>query len=167
MIISHDFGIGLIEYEARGKGNEFPVFDRCPSCHCVSQGNLHRNGFYWRYGIDEADQALCIPICQLRCLACGVNISILPDFLIPYFQHTLYAMIERIDYFSLGKRERLELSKHLAQHVMRFYENLHWIHTFFIDSGLQSGLSQNLKKEALKYMKRLQNIGVSTFFRRS
>lgn len=44
MIISHDFGIGIEEYEAKGKKNDFPVFDRCPDCQIIVQGNVHRNG---------------------------------------------------------------------------------------------------------------------------
>src|SRR5690625_5459191 len=76
MIIKFDFEIGLDEYESKGKQNEFPVFERCPNCNCISHGNLHRNGYYWRYGIDEKSELL-IPICRLRCKACGVNISIL------------------------------------------------------------------------------------------
>jgi threonine dehydrogenase-like Zn-dependent dehydrogenase len=79
MIISHDFGIGLVEYEERGKNNEFPLFDICPNCNSPAHGNLHRNGYYWRYGITEV-ATLRIPICRLRCLQCEKNISILPDF---------------------------------------------------------------------------------------
>src|SRR5438270_403941 len=84
MIISHDFGIGVVEYGERGKNNEFPLFDICPKCKSPAHGNLHRNGYYWRYGITDV-ATLRIPICRLRCLQCEVNISILPDFLIPYF----------------------------------------------------------------------------------
>lgn len=165
MIIQYDFGIGLDEYGERGETNEFPMFDRCPKCNCIAQGNLHRNGFYWRYGIDESKE-LCIPICRMRCLACKVNISILPDFLIPYFQHTLHTMIERIRRFLKGKK--VEGSRQqLAQHVKRFYKNLHWVHSFFVDLGHQLGLSKDLKKEALKYVKMIQDTGISSFFRRS
>jgi len=164
MIIIHDFGIGLEEYGLRGKENEFPMFDRCPDCNCIAQGNVHRNGYYWRYGIDEADQALRIPICRLRCLACGVNISILPDFLIPYFQHTLHAMVERIDHILKGRKVDGSRQQ-MAQHLERFYEKLHWLHTFFIDSGDHLGFSQNLKKEAQKYVKRHQDFGESAYSR--
>ncbi|WP_379588555.1 hypothetical protein [Oceanobacillus caeni] len=52
MIILHNFVIEIEEYEARGKKNNFPVFDRCPNCQCITQGYLHRNGYYWRYGIN-------------------------------------------------------------------------------------------------------------------
>ena len=40
MIIKFDFEIGLDEYESKGKQNEFPVFERCPNCNCISHGNL-------------------------------------------------------------------------------------------------------------------------------
>ena len=49
MIISHNFGISLEEYETRGLNNDFPLFHQCPNCKCPSSGNLHRNGYYWRY----------------------------------------------------------------------------------------------------------------------
>lgn len=165
MIISYDFGIELEEYETLGKGNDFPIFDRCPGCNCIAQGNLHRNGYYWRYGITE-DVELCLPICRWRCLACRVNISILPDFLIPYFQHTLHTVVERVRSYLEGERN-VENRQQLSQVIMRFYHRVNWIHSFFTDIGYQSGLTKDIKKEALKYMKMIQDIGVSPFFRRS
>src|SRR5690625_3683816 len=99
MLYIHDFGIELEEYAAQGKDNEFLIFDRCPSCNCITQGNLHRNGYYWRYGISENDKAYYIPICRWRCLSCKANISVLPSFLIPYYQHTIYTIVDRIHQF--------------------------------------------------------------------
>jgi len=165
MIISHDFGHGLEEYEAMGKDNDFPIFDRCPNCNCISQGNVHRNGYYWRYGINE-DDALYIPICRFICLACKVNISILPNFLIPYFQPTLSTIVERVHSFLEGKKSK-EDRQHLSQLTKRFYHRLHWIHSFFADIGFELGFTGDLKKEAQKYMKMIHDIGISTFFRRS
>lgn len=55
MIISHNFECGLLEYGEKGTENNFPIFERCPNYNCISQGNLHRNGYYWRYGIDDKD----------------------------------------------------------------------------------------------------------------
>lgn len=46
MIITHDFGIGLVEFIERGKDNDFPVLERCPICKSFSQGNIQRNGYY-------------------------------------------------------------------------------------------------------------------------
>lgn len=166
MIIKYDFGIDLKEYEKRGKENVFPIFERCPKCNCVSEGNLHRNGYYWRYGITEEDE-LYIPICRLRCLACKVNISILPDFLIPYFQSTLHTIVERVDYFLRGGKIARSLRQLFGQHLKRFFEVLQWIHSFFVDLGYSTGFSKDRKKEAQKYMKMILDIGVSLFFRKS
>ena len=165
MMILHDFGIGIEEYAANGKENVFPVFDRCPDCQSIAQGNVHRNGYYWRYGIDEEE--FYIPICRFRCLICKVNISILPSFLIPYFQHTFDGMVGRLS--SALKGEKVNGSRQqLKQHIKRFCERIHWIHTFFTDLGYKLGFTQETKKEAQKYVTMIQDFGESTsFFRRS
>lgn len=165
MIILHDFGVDITAYEEKGKDNNFPIFDKCPGCNCIAQGNLHRNGFYWRYGIN-GQEALYIPICRLRCLGCKGNISILPSFLIPYYQHTLHTMVERLESVLKGNKIN-ESRQQLAQHLKRFYERINWLHSFFIDLGIRQGLTMDIKKEALKYVKMIQDFGESSFFRRS
>lgn len=162
----HDFKIGLEEYARNGKENEFPVFERCINCNCIAQGNLHRNGYYWRYGINGKGEAFLIPICRFRCLVCKANISILPSFLIPYYQHTLYTIVDRVLQF-LEEKKMKGYRQQLAQHVKRFCERVHWIHSFFVDLGHRLGLSKDIKKEALKYMKMIHDIGVTSFYRRS
>ncbi|WP_077301640.1 DUF6431 domain-containing protein [Virgibacillus pantothenticus] len=129
MIYLHDFKIDIFQYAANGKENEFPRLDRCPGCHCFASGNIHRHGYYWRYGIEE-DEHIPLAICRYLCLACGITISILPSFLVPYFQYTLYMIFKGIERYL-------------------------------------NGLSKNIKKEALKYMKMIQDTGISSFFRRS
>jgi len=165
MLILYDFGYGLEVYAEKGKENDFPVFSRCPNCNCIARGNLHRNGYYWRYGINDTDVRY-IPICRLRCLACKANISILPNFLIPYFQPTLHTIIKRIRSF-LEKKKSGENRQHLAQLMKRYYQKLEWIHSFFIDLGHSLGFTRDLKKDALKYVKMIQDFGESSFFRRS
>lgn len=165
MIILHDFGIGIEEYEAKGIKNDFPVFNRCPECQSIAQGNVHRNGYYWRYGIEEGE--FHIPICRFRCLACKVTISILPSFLIPYFQHTLDSMVGRLSSALKGAKVKGSRQQ-LEQHMKRFCERIPWIHSFFIDLGFKLGFTQNIKKEAQKYVTMIQDFGESTsFYRRS
>ena len=165
MIIPHYFGIGLEEYASKGKKNDFPRYERCPGCNCIAEGNLHRNGYYFRYGIDRKGDKR-IPICRIKCLACKVNISILPEFLIPYFQHTLYTVVDNLHCIING--EKMDgCRQQLAQHFKRFKEKLPWIHSFFVDEGHQLGHSQDTKKEAQKYVKMILDLGESTFFRRS
>lgn len=91
-------------------------------------------------------EELYIPICRFRCLACKVNISILPSFLIPYFQHTLHSMVERLS--RVLKGEKIDGGRQqLAQHMKRFYERIHWVHSFFTDLGQQLGFTKDIKKE--------------------
>lgn len=165
MIISHDFGIGLEEYGERGKENVFPLFDECPNCKCAGHGNLHRNGYYWRYGVTE-DVTLLIPICRLKCLQCEVNISILPDFLIPYFQHTVHTVLDRIN--QVLQKKRAKGSRQLLSfYYKRYLKGINWIHSFFIDLGVAGGMSKDIKNEATKYMKMILDFGESPFLRRS
>jgi hypothetical protein len=165
MIISHDFGINLEEYAARGETNEFPAFETCPNCKCISHGNLQRNGYYWRFGITE-DITVRIPICRLKCLSCKTSFSILPDFLIPYFQHTIHTVLNRINL--LLQRKKVNGSRQLLRFfLLRYYKKLQWIHSFFIDIGHTMGMSTDTKKEATKYMKMILDFGESPFLRRS
>jgi hypothetical protein len=165
MIISHDFGIDLIEYAARGKENDFPLLDKCPNCKCIGPGNIHRNGYYWRFGLTD-EKTRKIPICRLRCLVCKKSFSVLPDFLIPYFQHTLHTILKRIHQFL--QRKKVNSSRQLLRfHLIRYYKYLNWIHSFFVDSGQVLGVLEDRKKEATKYMIMILDFGESSFLRRS
>lgn len=166
MIILHDFRIEIEDYEAKGKENNFPLFERCPNCQSIAQGNVHRNGYYWRYGINDEGE-LYIPICRFRCLACKITISVLPSFLMPYFQHTFDTMVGRLSSVLNGKKVKGSRQQ-LEQHMKRFNERIHWIHSFFVDLGYKLGFTQDIKKEAQKYVTMIQDFGESTsFFRRS
>ncbi|MEH7009253.1 hypothetical protein V7087_00290 [Neobacillus niacini] len=61
MVISHDFGIDLKEYAVRGKENDFPILDTCPNFKCVAYGNIHLNGYYWRYGVADEETVKIMP----------------------------------------------------------------------------------------------------------
>jgi hypothetical protein len=149
MIVPYDFGVGLSEYAARGKENDFPLFDECPNCTCPSPGNLHRHGYYWRFGVTEEIEVR-IPICRMKCSQCKVSFSILPDFFIPYFQHTIHTILKRVS--QLLKDKKVNGSRQLLRfHLTRFCKSLKWVHTFLVTFGKVNGFSDNIKKEAIKY----------------
>lgn len=92
MMIPHHFPVTIETYTVRGKKNDFPTFDCCPVCRAMN--TLLRHGYYERNAIEDE---VChrITICRLKCPDCRKTFSILPNFLLPYFQHTL-AFIIRI-----------------------------------------------------------------------
>jgi hypothetical protein len=50
---------------------------------------------------------------------------------------------------------------------MRYQKTLRWIHSLFVDLGEEMGLSNDMKKEAIKYMKMIRDFGESLFLRGS
>ena len=165
MMVVHEFGVSLREYALRGRANVFPVLEVCPNCQCFGAGYVKRHGFYWRNAITE-EQEYRVPICRFRCNACRVTISILPDFLVPYFQHVLKTVLGCV-------QERLEGRVHSGSRQLghfykrRFLKNLNWIHSFFMDEGERIGLSSDHIKEAKKYLSSILDFGESPFLRRS
>lgn len=166
MIVPYDFEVSVTEYAKRGKANDFPVFDQCPNCHCPSGGNLYRNGFYWRNCIISGEIAFRIPICRLKCLKCNVNISVLPDFLIPYFQYTLSTILKSVKQ-ALEKKKGNGCRQLWSFHLRRFTRSINWIHSFLVENGSWKGKKDKSKKEAINYMKMILDFGESLFLRRS
>ncbi|QOY38303.2 DUF6431 domain-containing protein [Anaerobacillus isosaccharinicus] len=163
MVIIHDFGIGLQEYELRGKENEFPIIEFCSECK--GRGKLYRHGFYMRFGIIEKG-AISIPICRVKCKHCKTTFSIIPDFLIPHFQHTLHTIVKGVEQ-RLLKRKAFERRQLVNFHFKRYVSILKWVHTYFSNLGYALSFSDDQKKEAIKYLKMIQDFGESSFLRRS
>jgi hypothetical protein len=162
-MIPHDFGMDIATYQKCGKKIETPRIYEC--IDCGSKGLLHRHGFYLKYVITE-DDSTQILICRLKCRHCRNAFSVIPDFLIPYFQHTLATIITRLKEFiefkkTTGSRQLL------AFYLRRFMNNINWIHSFFVKLGERSGIPENKKERATKYLKMIRDFGESTFLRRS
>jgi len=162
MILVHDFGIDLNMYAYKGMENDFPSLNVCPSCHSMNE--LQRHGFYWRYGITE-EITEKIPICRLQCPACTMTFSILPDFLIPYYQHTLHTVLDRAE-ASLKREKKPGLRQLVAFYKRRFLKHLKWFHSFFTDHGISVPFPCE-NKNATKYLTMIRDFGESTFLRRS
>jgi len=164
MIYSHDFGISTEEYEALGKENEFPIFEIC--LNCKAWGEIHRHGFYWRNKLTE-HEGVKIPICRYKCIPCKKTITVLPDFLIPYFQHTIHTILYFIKQI-LEKKRIQTVSRQLVRfHLKRFLQNMNWVHSFLVDQGIVIRKDPEDKKRAIKYLIMIRDFGESTFFRRS
>ena len=89
MIQFHDFGIDVQTYAERGKEYDFPLLKKCP--HCRAKRPLHRHGYYERNALTPHGDYR-IWIVRYRCRECLKTVSVLPSFLLPYFQYTLSAI---------------------------------------------------------------------------
>jgi len=61
----------------------------CPNCKF--EGRLYNHGSYQRNVITE-DNSYRITINRVKCPICGKTHALIPDFLIPYFQHSFYTV---------------------------------------------------------------------------
>lgn len=106
-----------------------------------------------------------IPIRRLRCPRCRKTISILPDFLIPRYQHTLRTIMFRLAEWSTGLVSGI---RQLTQHyVKRFLSQPNSIEMFFRDKGNREAIPQQGNEKAIRLLGMISALGEATFLRRS
>lgn len=162
MIYYHDFQIDLPRYDELGRANDFPDLDCCPICR--AKNRLLRHGFYARNAI-EGETVYRIPICRLLCPDCGKTVSILPIFLLPYFQHTIDCIIRILLAFWMSCRLLC------TRQLRRFYEKRVYgkqteVELFFREEGERTLWPENPKERAIKVVRMIQTLGKATFVRR-
>lgn len=162
MIYFHNFQLTLVQYFERGRANDFPQPDCCPICGAVNR--MQRHGFYERNAL-QMEEVYRIPICRLQCPDCRKTISILPDFLIPYFQHTFeYILHILLAYWAASP---LTCSRQLRRfYEKRTYSRLVDIELFFRDLACREILPPRPKEKAIKLFRMILDLGKSTFTRR-
>jgi hypothetical protein len=166
MLIIHDFGLDIKMYASKGKDNEFPMIHQCPNCS--ARRLLHRHGFYERNGLTEDEKELVVVICRLKCPSCKKTFSVIPDFLIPYYQNTLISVIYGIEQSLTLQQGKKKASRQLLSfYKKRFMTYLTWIHSFFADLGEVFSVAGNQKDKAVSYLRKIRKFGESLFLRKS
>ena len=162
MIYYHDFIIDVPRYAELGKENDFPNLNCCPICRAKNQ--LQRHGFYERNAMEE-EMAYRIPICRLLCPDCGKTLSILPTFLLPYFQHTMSYVIRIL--LTFWKTSTLLCTRQLRRfYEKRVYGKQTEMELFFREEGERIVLPGTGKEKAIKMLQMIQALGKATFVRR-
>ncbi len=135
MIQFHDFGIDVQTYADRGKENDFPLVKHCP--HCQSPRALYRHGCYERYAL-TAEGEYRLWIARYRCRECRKTVSVLPSFLLPYFQYTLSVIWQVVkEWLEKTKRQKERMTAPFPTkdgvifYVRRFLRNLSRLHHVF------------------------------------
>jgi hypothetical protein len=151
IILVFQFGESIEEYVRLGKNNDFPSLDRCPSCK--GQIRLNRHGFYTRNAITKA-KTYVIFICRLRCPSCSKTFSLLPGFLLPFFQYTFSTILSYLGEALISQVRSIYYQ--LAQfYRRRFKENLNRVEMFFRDNGFKDPLPKGIEK-AIKLLEMIQ-----------
>lgn len=158
LVLPHYFGISVDEYVERGMNNDFPEIERCP--HCKGRIRLARHGFYWRNVITAAKQYR-LPICRLVCPSCRKTVSLLPSFLLPYFQYTVDVILEKL-HKSLVYGKITGCHQLVLFYRKRFIKNLNRIEMFFRDTGFLGVLPQETKEKAIRLLEMLRTLGKAT-----
>jgi transposase-like protein len=161
LFVYHDFGISVKEYEAKGKKNDFPLVEQCP--HCKARVKLYRHGFYWRNAVDT--DRYRIPICRFKCPCCKKTISILPTFLLSYFQYTVDVILEKLE-GSIIKGKINSYHQLVLFYRKRFLERITQVEMFFRDYGFKGSLPKDTKEKAIKLLEMILALGKATFTRR-
>lgn len=142
MIQLYDFGIDVQTYANRGKENAFPSIHRCP--HCQAKRILYRHGYYERNALVGQD-AYRIWIARYRCAICKKTVTVLPTFLLPYFQYTIGTIVhwlkERLSSLlgkGKGSSKFFPLRQGVDVYMRRFLAHLPWLRCFFKPKGNES-----------------------------
>ena len=143
------------EYAARQKELPCPVIPSCPIC--LARITLVGHGFYPRNGLPSAAEELAFYIRRLLCPVCRKTVSLLPSFLVPYFQYT-------VDFIVRSVRTRLSAYRQLLQfHSRRFMRNLNLVQGFFRERGFREELPTPPKQKAIKLLELIEDSGASKF----
>lgn len=114
----------------------------CPSC--VFEGKLYSHGSYFRNCITE-ENTFSITIHRVKCPVCGKTHALIPDFLIPYFQHS-FSIVKKclelkyiddasyseiVSYFQSRNINSYFTTPNMSNFIKRFTDNIPEIKSFF------------------------------------
>lgn len=114
----------------------------CPSC--VFEGKLYNHGSYLRNLITE-ESSFPISIYRVKCPVCGKTHALIPDILIPYFQHS-FRIVKRclelkylenesyssiVNYFHSKSINSYFSAANMSNFIERFTVNIPMIRLFF------------------------------------
>jgi hypothetical protein len=97
----------------------------------------------------------------MKCSHCNITLSILPSFLIPYFQHTTLTIVMSI-YNRLLRKMAPKLSRQLISfHLKRYNHQLDWIISFLKTN--QSSVANYDNSSTSSIILNILKIGVNIF----
>ena len=158
----HDFEVSPIQYYKNGRNNNFPEIKRCTFCN----DHMIKNGFYQRFVITTTGRSYIIFIRRYRCKHCNKSVSILPSFLLPYFQRSLKAIFLCLEEYFFKSNYTL---KHRQVHfyIRRLMTNIAGLISFFRDKlNPRLDFKGTKNKKAIKLIEMIKKSPTPTFAKR-
>ena len=146
-------GISLAAYARNRYCANFPLITKCPICG--AEIKLYRHGFYSRNVVTRRREYR-VDICRYLCRSCRGTVSLLPAFLLPYFQQTRMSILQSLK--SSFSRGLLSPYRQLAVfYRQRLLRNLPAIINALREKRLLYHISDDEKERAIKVIGRLAN----------
>lgn len=159
MQIIYSFNLSIEDYNKNIYFLDFTEFNSCPFCH--DQVSLIKHGFYYRNAIDKDNFVYRLPIRRLLCPHCGRTVSLLPDFLMPYFQSSILRTLTLLSQFLANK---IESYIHLTYfYKCRFTKNLNGIISFFRFNGVLTPIADNIDEKLLFFINEIKSFSPALF----
>lgn len=117
----------ITEYEKLGKANIFPIQYNCSNCGYM--GRLHRHGFYCRNVITKFSIHQ-IYILRIKCPSCNKTYSLIPSFLIPYYQYSFEFIFSCLYLVYIAKDSYSKIIKCFKESNPKIYFNVSNIYSF-------------------------------------
>jgi len=143
------------DYTQRFREVEWPILKACPICG--AHAKLLGHGWYRRNALPTRETELVVMIHRLLCPACRKTVSLLPSFLLPFFQYTTRFVVKSL----LGKAKSYR--ELLRFHWRRFLETANGILAFLRDRGVRDRLPEDRKERAMKLLGSIENSGLEMF----
>lgn len=159
MQIIYSFNLSIEDYCKNIYFLDFPEFTSCPICK--DKVNLIKHGFYYRNAINSDNSAYRLAIRRLVCPHCDKTISLLPDFLMPYFQSTVNRIINLLSNLLANKLKKFI---HLTYfYKLRFIKNLNGIISFFRFSGVFVPIPNKIDEKLLFFINKIKEFSTNSF----
>lgn len=159
MQIIYSFNLSIEDYCKNIYFLDFPEFNSCPICN--DQVKLIKHGFYYRNAVNNDNFVYTLAIRRFICPHCDKTISLLPDFLMPYFQSTVNRIIDLLSDFLANK---LKKYIHLTYfYKLRFIKNLNGIISFFRFQGVLIPIPNNIDEKLLFFINEIKEFSTVLF----
>lgn len=117
----------------------------CPRCQVPN--SFHKHGKYWRNIVSD-DYEEYLPVARFCCKICKLTTSMLPAFVLPYFQYSLLYITTALKLIFITCQTRL--TSLLRFYRKRFRINIIRIEMYLRDQSWQEISPQDEKEKARK-----------------